>query len=317
MDSARAVVRPVTPVADERAASGVGRSARLDLVFEHRAGRTQLAHAYAEPPFRVGRVLVHRDGAHLILATVGPGIFGGDVLRQSIHVGPGASVRLTSQSAPQIRSSRDGLGSSLHTTITVDDHGELRCVWDPLIPFAGARFSQHIDIQLAEEARLFWSDASMSGRIAHGERWAFAELSHVLAVSRLKTPEYIERYRIEPGSSSPVRPWIAADCNYFGSVLASGWPIDSAWAVSLHDQLARIDGVRAAADRLGDRLLLVRLLATAGVPFHAARCLISNTMDPRSSETGTAARSGSTLDVGHPVNPAYGKNDAADAGAIK
>jgi len=266
----------VTAVADRRAAAGVGRSARLELVFEYRAGRTVLAHAYAEPPFRAGRPLVHPDGAHLILATVAPGIFGGDTLEQRIHVGRGARVRLTSQSSPQIRPSPDGLAASLRTSITVDDDADLRCVWDPLIPFAGARFDQQVAIQLAERARLLWSDASMAGRIAHGERWAFEQLSHSLTVTRLATPEYIERFCIAPGLDSPGRPWIADDFTYFGSVIVSGWPIDPDLAGSLHDRLTAIVNVRAAADRLGQRLLLVRLLATSGVPFHAARTIASD-----------------------------------------
>src|SRR5262245_50099929 len=40
---------------DERPLSVIGRHARLDLTFLYRSGRTVLAEAYAEPPFRVGR----------------------------------------------------------------------------------------------------------------------------------------------------------------------------------------------------------------------------------------------------------------------
>ena len=56
VDSARAAVRSVSV----RRAIGVaptvvGRHARLELVFARSAARTRLAHAYAEPPLRVGR----------------------------------------------------------------------------------------------------------------------------------------------------------------------------------------------------------------------------------------------------------------------
>ena len=59
---ARAAVRSMSdPAVDRRDAGEVGRHARLELVFAVRGGRTVLAHAYAEPPFRVGRVV--RGGA--------------------------------------------------------------------------------------------------------------------------------------------------------------------------------------------------------------------------------------------------------------
>src|SRR5476651_1730600 len=99
---------PITQLPDSRASlpdcrapQGIGRAARLELVFERRRGRTVLAHSYAEPPFRVGRAFDLDGAAYVILVSSGPGIFAGDSLRQSIHVGPGARVVLTSQSALQ------------------------------------------------------------------------------------------------------------------------------------------------------------------------------------------------------------------------
>jgi urease accessory protein UreH len=108
VDRARAAVRPLSGPGDHRAIGAVGRHARLDLVFVRRAGRTVLADAYAEPPFRVGRCFAEGEGLHLILASTAPGVFGGDSLHQSIRVGRGARVRLTSQSAMQVHPSPDG-----------------------------------------------------------------------------------------------------------------------------------------------------------------------------------------------------------------
>ena len=47
---------------DERSLSVVGRHARLELAFGYRNGRTVLAEAYAEPPFRVGRCFAEGEG---------------------------------------------------------------------------------------------------------------------------------------------------------------------------------------------------------------------------------------------------------------
>ena len=64
VDPARAAVRSMSASpTDRRGRPTVGRHARLELVFSMRRGRTVLAHAYAEPPFRVGRVLPGRRAA--------------------------------------------------------------------------------------------------------------------------------------------------------------------------------------------------------------------------------------------------------------
>jgi hypothetical protein len=51
----------------------------------------------------------------------------------------------------------------------------------------------------------------------------------------------------------------------------SGRAIDPGVAERLNIELGRLAGVRAAVDRLDERLLLVRLLSASGLPFHEAR----------------------------------------------
>ena len=222
----------------------------------------------------------------MILAWSAPGIFGGDGLEQRVHVERGARVRLTSQSALQAHPSVGGAMARLRSSYQVDEEGELRCDWDPLIPFAGSRLDQRIDINLAENATLFWSDAFMAGRVgsrpasvglapafgaADGERWAFTELSHELRVVRAGLLEYLERYRIAPCHHPADRAWIAGASSYVGTVLASGWAVEAPIVTALHEELSRMEGVRAAADRLDRRVCLVRALADSGEIFREAR----------------------------------------------
>lgn len=283
MDSARTALRSI---GDTRDAPGIGRQARLELVFSRRAGRTVLSRGYAEPPLRVGRWFPESDGAHMILASSAPGIFGGDRFEQTIVVEPGARVRLTSQSALQIHPSMDGEAARLSACYHVEEDAELWCEWHPAIPFAAARLDQSISLHLAATARVIWSDAFMAGRACSrlsdvggvrvqpdgGERWAFAELSHELSARRADTLEYLERYRVVPHQHSPDKDWIAGGATHFGTVVSSGWPVDSAALAVLHHELAEMVGVRAAVDCLGEKLALVRLMADSGAPFHRARC---------------------------------------------
>ena len=270
MDSARAALRPVGRP-DDRTATDVGRRARLELTFGRRGDRTVLLHAYAEPPYRVGRVLPDGVGIHLILASSAPGIFGGDGLTQTVVVESGARVRITSQSAMQVHPSETNEVATLASTYRIEDGGHLACEWDPLIPFADARLEQRIAIEMTRGATLFWSDALMAGREARGERWRFSQLSHELRLVRNGWLAYMERYKIVPDVCAPEKRWTADDAAYFGTVLAVGSAATREAAERVHHDLAAIGGVRASADLLEENCLLARLVSQAGTSFRQAR----------------------------------------------
>jgi len=258
---------------DARAASDIGRRARLELRFACLSGRTVLAHAYAEPPFRIGRTFDDAGGVHMIMASSAPGVFGGDCLEQIIHVESGARVRLTSQSALQAHPSADDAVATLRSRYVVDEGGELSCVWDPLIPFPGARVDQRFTIDLASSTKLTWSDAFMAGREARGERWTFASLAHELRLTRNTRLDYVERFRID-AESAPARAWAASDACYFGSTIVSSEQADRNVAEAIQSRARDCADLRAAADIVAPRLLLVRLMSSDGPAFHRARqCL--------------------------------------------
>jgi urease accessory protein len=273
-----AVVRGVA--ADRRAMADVGRVARLELVFAVRQGRTILSHAYAEPPFRVGRCFDDGRGVHLILASSAPGVFGGDRLSQHVVVGRGAQVRLTTQSAVQLHPSPSGAPAVLDSRFEVEDEASLSCTWDPSIPFADAVIEQRIDIALAATGRVFWSDALMGGREGSGERWRFRSLFHQLRLHRsvhragqepARHLAYLERYRIEPASLPPSAAWVAGNGAYAGTILRAGHGDTVAEAESVQAALSAAARVRGGADVLDADVLLVRVVAEDGVAFHRAR----------------------------------------------
>src|ERR1044071_7958284 len=74
---------------DSRVVAAVGRRARLELRFERRRERTVLAHAYAEPPFRIGHAFDVDGAAYVILVCASPGVFAGDRFDTRVTVGPG------------------------------------------------------------------------------------------------------------------------------------------------------------------------------------------------------------------------------------
>ena len=272
------------PVAlDARAPTEIGRSARLELVFGVRNGRTVLVESYAEPPLRVGRCFEDGRGLHLILASSAPGIFGGDAIRQTVRLDPGAIVTLTSQSATQLHPAHSGAVASIHSRYNVADGAELTCNWDPMIPFAGACVEQRVDITVAASGRLSWSDAMMGGREGRGERWQFRVFDHQLRLFRGGALSYLERYRLEPSAACPSHPWAAGDAAYLGTLLRAGHGDGHGEAELLHTTLAGLADVRSSADVLDGDLLLVRIAAAGGVAFRRARQSLAGTLPPSAS----------------------------------
>jgi urease accessory protein len=291
---------------DSRAASDVGRVARLDLAFARRRGRTVLAHAYAEPPFRVGRLLDAGPVAQMILVCSGPGIFAGDRLEQRVRVERGARVLLVSQAALQLHPSAASgsystgedagalalpvhavpLGphvasgpASLDSRYEIEDDATLDCFWDPVIPFAGACLKQRIELRIAPGGDLFWSDALMSGRVARGETWDFAALDHELRASVAGSLAYLERYHLVPRSRAVTHPWSAHQANYLGTAIVRSPVATAGRAAEAQLRLGAIDGLHAGVDCLEPHLIVGRLLAASGTPFAAGRAVWRDVFD--------------------------------------
>jgi urease accessory protein len=261
---------------DDRAPGDIGKRARLELRFGVRSGRTAMTHAYAEPPFRVGRTFTDGEGLHLILASSAPGVFGGDALTQHIRVDPGAHVRLTSQSALQVHPSPNGEIATLANSYAVGADASLICEWDPVIPFPAASLRQRLSVELDATAKLFWSDAVMAGREARGERWQFERFNHELAIRRCGQLIYLERHLVAPAKCAVDTRWLAGAAAYFGSIVVVGDVGSDAEA--LHAELAQCADVVSAVDRIEPGVLLVRMTAASGANFHRARAAISKSV---------------------------------------
>ncbi len=228
MDSARVAVRSLIALPDHRTAFDIGRRARLELRFVRRRGRTVLAEAYAEPPFRIGRCFSEGEGVHMIMASSAPGVFGGDWLEQVIHVDPGATVRLDVTVGggrfwlllPDPR-----LIMTLRSRYIVAESAALTCVWDPADSLCRVTESTSgvICARPLTAAVSRGATRSCSGRGVRGERWQFASPAHELGMWQSDALGYLERYCITPPAdhSGSRRCWIAADACYFGTILVS------------------------------------------------------------------------------------------------
>jgi urease accessory protein len=263
----------VNRLPDSRGPSMIGRTARLELVFERRGARTVVAHAYAEPPLRIGRSFDMAGAAYVILVCSGPGIFAGDALQLSIRVGSGARVVLASQSALQVHASAATSPAVIRHHYLVDEEGELHAHWDPVIPFADARLDQRFDLQIGESSRLYWSDALMSGRVSRAETWRFDALAHELRLRIGTTLKYLERYALVPRERAIAHPWVAGATHYAATAITyhECAMADTAESLQRAIEAHAGEGVQAGVDLVDPRLLVSRLLGSCGAPFSAAR----------------------------------------------
>ena len=241
-------------------------------MFEQRRGRTVVAHQYAEPPFRVAPMFDLQGAAYAIVVCAGPGVFGGDRLTQSIHVGRGARVVLTSQAALQIHPAADApVPAVLRYAYRVDGDGELHCHWDPVIPFTGSRVDQRFDLQVADDSRLYWSDAVMAGRVSRGEAWRFAALAHELVLRVGARPAYLERYAIVPDDRRMQRTWMAGPATHLATALVRHSALTRETVEDGHRCLAAITDLAAAADLVEPALAVARMIGADGASFARGR----------------------------------------------
>jgi urease accessory protein UreH len=264
---------PITQFPDSRRASMIGRTARLDLVFEARGGRTVIARNYAEPPFRIGRSFDVDGAAYVILVCSGPGVFAGDALDLSIRVRPAARVILASQSALQVHPSAASTPAVIRHQYVVEGDGELQAHWDPVIPFASARLDQRFELQIDEPSRLYWSDALMSGRVDRAETWSFACVAHELRLRVGTNLKYLERYTLQPHERSMMHPWVGSGMHYMATALThhDGITPETAELLQREIETGGDVRVRAGVDLLDSSLVIGRLLASCGAPFASVR----------------------------------------------
>ncbi len=143
------------------------------LVFEMVGDRTAITGARATSPLKLLTPKNHGDARWTFVATYGGGLVDGDAIALDVKVGENAKALIGTQASTKIYKCPTG-----EVTQTLDAHvargGLLVVAPDPLVPFAGARYTQRATIRLEETASLAWLDVVACGRASRGERWAFS-----------------------------------------------------------------------------------------------------------------------------------------------
>lgn len=136
--------------------------------------------------------------AEVTVQAVGPGLFPGECLRTEVEVEAGATLVVRGQGATKLYPSPTGAPAVTTTRLVVATGGCLLWLPGELIPFRDAVLEQAVEASVSAGGRLALLDLLTPGRVAMGERDAYARLDLRLRISHDGRPLLIERARLEP-----------------------------------------------------------------------------------------------------------------------
>jgi len=174
---------------------------RASLAFERGRGATVVRTALATSPVRILIPNNHGSAAWAFLASFGGGLVDGDRLDVDVEVAPSASALLGTQGFTKVYRSPNGCSQRL--VARVADAATLAVVPDPVVCFAGARYAQRIDVDLARDASVLLLEGYTCGRSGRGERWKFFHYASRTTIRRGGTRVLVDATRLDP-ADGPV-----------------------------------------------------------------------------------------------------------------
>ena len=156
MDSALTLGTPI--LSPSRA--GIGTIALTKV-----ASRTAVTRCRANSPLRLLNPQDHSATARIIAGTYGGGLLAGDAIELTVGAGAGTRCILGTQASTKIYRS-DGVGCTQNLNVTAAADSVVVSLPDPIVCFAGSRFVQCQEFDLAPDASLLMLDWFTSGRAA-------------------------------------------------------------------------------------------------------------------------------------------------------
>jgi urease accessory protein len=155
---------------------------RAAIAFHKSGTKTVLATAVAASPLRLLTPKNHGEAAWVFLASFGGGLVDGDRIDVDIDAARDTSAFISTQASTKVYRSPNGCSQRFEARVA--EGAALAIVPDPVVCFAGAKYTQDIEIDLAPGASLVLFDGYTCGRGARGERWEFARYASRTHISR-------------------------------------------------------------------------------------------------------------------------------------
>ncbi|MCW2924743.1 MAG: urease accessory protein UreH [Thermoleophilia bacterium] len=211
-------------------------------------GATILGALHTRAPLRLAPARTREDGGlDVCITECSPGQLPGDAYDLAWNLAAGARVRVGSQAALRVHGGGGDAGPSrVVQRATVEQGALLEVLPEPVVLHAGADWRSATSVDLHGDAAVVFAEVGTAGRVAHGERFAFARWEARLDVRIDGQLVAASAQRLEPGATLDL-------------LDAPGWLGGATHWASLHVVCARLDTDPAEALRSElDALVLAR-----------------------------------------------------------
>jgi urease accessory protein len=169
------------------------------VTFDLREGKTRLGDLYQRDPCRV---LFPKsepgEPPQAVMITTSGGVTGGDALKMSVEIGPGAEAVATTQAAEKIyRASRGSDPCTIDVEVRVAEGATLDWLPQETIVFEGARLKRRTVAEVVEGGSLLACEMVVLGRGASGERFTSGLLIDAWSVRRPGRLVWTDTLRVE------------------------------------------------------------------------------------------------------------------------
>jgi urease accessory protein len=210
-----------------RTVANIGATGTLRIEYATRERHTVIARSQCTSPWHLFPPIYLDDtgAAYTLLLNPSGGLVGGDHLTIDLAVKARAHAIISTPSANRVYRSLSARALQA-VNITIESNGLLEWLPEPTIPFAGSRFRQAIHVRVARGGALALWDAVAAGRIAQGERWAFASLENDLTIGTASGGSLREHFCL--GQHTGPHAGIASVWDYVGSlyIVSDATPAD-------------------------------------------------------------------------------------------
>jgi urease accessory protein len=186
------------------------------------AGRCAVREQYNSQLHRVLQLIPGEAPEEGLLYVLNPtgGVLQGDRLDADVRVERGAHAIVTAPSATKIYRA-DRFTAESRTRLRVAEGAILEYLPEPLIPFSGSRFVEHLSLDVEAGGRVLSWEILAPGRAARGELFDYELLGLRLDVREGGSTVLRERADLRP-SREPFPTLALGDATHYGVLLAIG-----------------------------------------------------------------------------------------------
>jgi len=251
-------------------------------------GNSFLARQFCQPPFHVGKGYRYGELLSVQVANPATGVFCGDSLSVNVEVDAG-SLRV---STPAATSLFPGKGTAcIRQKLSVSNSGWLEWLPEPIIPHAGARLDQSLEVSVNGKSGFFGAETLAPGRVAKGESLAYEKL--VLRGSFSLDGKAIlrERLAFEP----PETDWMLKRFGWAAAYLTTAWvcfrePLEKMGKLAASLEGLQTDSYKLGASSVQPRWLVIRAVGVDSVVMRAGLVEIRRLLSEKVPELAVETR---------------------------